>query len=158
MRLFDGPPRSDPDRSVGHSPPNGGGRAKHEARYLDEEEPDDRTVDEHQEQSDRSDKREAGNGAGAKQRTDTRPTFSGAKAIRLARQYLSDLTGQVAESVSALSPFDGGWKVTLDVVELERIPHTTDVLASYELQLDEHGELMGYRRVTRYYRSQADEG
>jgi hypothetical protein len=35
---------------------------------------------------------------------------------------------------------------------------TTDVLASYEVTLDEEGELLGYRRDRRYYRNQTDQG
>ena len=43
----------------------------------------------------------------------------------------------------------------LEVVELERVPPTTDILATYRVDLDEYGELMGYERVNRYYRNQA---
>jgi hypothetical protein len=86
------------------------------------------------------------------------PRLPGNKAIALAREYLQELTGQVPESISGLNSQDGRWKVTLDVVELERIPRTTDVMASYEVELDDRGELIGYRRVGRYYRSQVDQG
>ncbi|MST33242.1 hypothetical protein GHK86_10985 [Acidimicrobiaceae bacterium USS-CC1] len=41
-------------------------------------------------------------------------------------------------------------------VELERVPATTSVLASYEAELDEEGTLLGYGRLRRYYRNQAD--
>lgn len=86
------------------------------------------------------------------------PKLPGSKAVRMAKQHLAELTGQVAESVSGLTPTpDGGWKVILDLVELERIPQTTDVMASYELELDAQGELVGYRRISRYYRNQVDE-
>ena len=42
-------------------------------------------------------------------------------------------------------------------MELERIPPSTDVLASYEVALDGDGNLLGYERTRRYVRSQADE-
>jgi hypothetical protein len=45
---------------------------------------------------------------------------------------------------------------TLEVVEVSRIPETTDVLASYELELDENLGLRSYRQVRRYSRSQAN--
>ena len=48
--------------------------------------------------------------------------------------------------------------MTLEVVELSRIPTSTDVLASYELTLDGDGKLVRYQRGRRYYRSQADSG
>jgi hypothetical protein len=85
------------------------------------------------------------------------PAFSGAQAVRYARQYLEEVIGLKPESVSGLSRSNGGWKVNLDVVELERVPRSTDVLASYEVELDENGDLAGYRRISRYYRNQVDE-
>jgi hypothetical protein len=39
-----------------------------------------------------------------------------------------------------------------------RIPESTDVLASYEMELDGDGNLRRYGRVRRYRRSQADNG
>ena len=54
--------------------------------------------------------------------------------------------------------WDGeSWLVTVDVLELERVPNTTDVLASYVVQLDDGGHLKGYKRERRYVRGQADE-
>jgi hypothetical protein len=47
--------------------------------------------------------------------------------------------------------------VTVQVVELSRIPNSTDVLGSYAVTLDKEGELVGYRRNRRYHRNQADE-
>jgi hypothetical protein len=52
---------------------------------------------------------------------------------------------------------DGTWKVTVELLELSRIPETDDLLGSYEAALDEAGELISYRRVRRYARSQATE-
>jgi hypothetical protein len=46
----------------------------------------------------------------------------------------------------------------VDVLELSRIPNTTDVLASYVVQLDEQGTLRGLKRARRFVRGHADEG
>ena len=51
-----------------------------------------------------------------------------------------------------------GWSVTLEVLELERIPETMSILGAYEVTLSQSGDLEGYRRVRRYARSQIDEG
>jgi hypothetical protein len=84
---------------------------------------------------------------------------------RLSAQELSaaalatveELTGYQPEAVTGLE-WDGElWRVTVDALELARIPSTTDVLGSYVVQLDEHGTLHGYRRVTRFQRGQARE-
>ena len=72
-------------------------------------------------------------------------------AARAAQQLL-ELTGKGAEGVTGLERTDDGWKVHVEVVEVRRIPDTTDVLALYEVQVDEDGDLMGYRRLRRYAR------
>src|SRR6187551_1314654 len=88
----------------------------------------------------------------SRQRPDARRPSSGAQMARAAQQAVLDLTGKVPESVTALERSDEGWRVAVDVMELERIPSTTDVMATYEVSLDEQGELQGYRRVHRYLR------
>src|SRR6476661_4025637 len=69
-----------------------------------------------------------------------------------AAQELLDLTGKGAEGVTGLERTDDGWKVQVEVVEVRRIPDTTDVLALYEVSTDERGGMEGYRRVRRYAR------
>ena len=79
--------------------------------------------------------------------------------VRGAKRYLVELTGREAESVSGVERNgDGRTLVRLEVVELERIPRTTDVLASYELTLDDDGRLVDCTRVGRYNRSSAEAG
>jgi len=75
-----------------------------------------------------------------------------------ARETIEDLTGYPPEAVSGLQWDGETWLVTVDVLELERIPSTTDVIASYIVQLDENGGLLGYKRSRRFQRGQAEEG
>ena len=75
----------------------------------------------------------------------------GAIALEGARQ-LAELTGREVEGVVGFSRSEDGWTVEVEVLELSRIPNTTDVLAIYQLDLDEDGELDGYRRTRRYTR------
>lgn len=79
------------------------------------------------------------------------------QAAQAACESLDGLLGHPAEGVSAVRRSDDGWCVVVDVLEVPRIPDTTSLLASYEVQLDEDGELMEYRRVRRYRRGAADE-
>ena len=69
-----------------------------------------------------------------------------------AAQQLLELTGKGVEGVTGLERTEDGWKVHVEVVEVRRIPDTTDILALYEVQVDEDGDLMGYRRLRRYAR------
>jgi hypothetical protein len=80
--------------------------------------------------------------------------LSGTAAVDRAKAHLLELTGQEPEAVSSLSRSREGWRVTLEVVELERIPRTTDILGTYVVELDDDGELMSYVRTQRYYRNE----
>ena len=75
-----------------------------------------------------------------------------------ARELLRSLRGVDAESVSGVARTANGWRVTLEVVELRRVPESTDVLASYAVELDGDGRFLGFERGRRYHRSQAETG
>jgi hypothetical protein len=78
-----------------------------------------------------------------------------AELARAARRQLAELTGHPAESVLGLRKDDDGWNVMVEVVELSRIPPSTDLLGCYVVTLDDDGELVAYERVRRYQRGQA---
>jgi Gas vesicle synthesis protein GvpO len=70
---------------------------------------------------------------------------------------VEELTGYQPEAVTALE-WDGEyWQITVDALELSRIPSTTDVLGCYVVQLDDQGTLHGYKRTGRFVRGQAGE-
>ncbi|MFJ6793174.1 gas vesicle protein GvpO [Streptomyces sp. NPDC091268] len=80
-----------------------------------------------------------------------------ATIILSAMQQLSGLLGLPAEGVSSCERIeDGTWKLAVEVVELPRVPDTMTLLASYEVDVDSDGELIGYRRTRRYERGRAD--
>jgi hypothetical protein len=81
-----------------------------------------------------------------------------AEVTAAAVQQLRELLGHGVESVTAIERADDGWRVEVEVVELERVPQTTDVMAGYQVQLDDSGDLMGYRRIRRYVRGSTEEG
>ncbi|CAG6396364.1 gas vesicle protein [Streptomyces cocklensis] len=77
-------------------------------------------------------------------------------ALRASRG-LSKLIGHETEGCSEVTPADDhGWRVAVDVVEVPRIPDTTSLLATYEVDLADDGTLRGYRRVRRYRRGAVD--
>jgi hypothetical protein len=80
-----------------------------------------------------------------------------AQVLRSAQDTLEALTGLESESVSSVvRGDDGDWTLRVEVVELRRLPDSTSMLGSYEVTLDEDGELTGYRRLHRYERGKAD--
>jgi Gas vesicle synthesis protein GvpO len=78
--------------------------------------------------------------------------------VQRARDQLEALLERSVESVSSLERTNDGWLVTLEVVEVSRIPESTDVLASYQMELDEDRNLRRYARVRRYHRTAAERG
>jgi hypothetical protein len=77
-------------------------------------------------------------------------------AVTAARE-LSELIGQVPEGIVGVERDEDGWRVQVEVVESRRIPETTDILAVYEVDVDNDGDVTGYRRLNRHVRGQIEE-
>jgi hypothetical protein len=76
-----------------------------------------------------------------------------------ARQQVAQMTGLESGTVTGLDRTgDDRWVVTVEVVELARIPSTMDVMGIFEVTLSDDGELVGLRRNGRVRRSQTDQG
>lgn len=82
--------------------------------------------------------------------------LSGMEIVKSVKEQLALLTGHGSDTVSAMRFDAEGWHITLEVVELKRIPNTADVLATYETLLDETGNLITYERTRRYLRGQVE--
>jgi Gas vesicle synthesis protein GvpO len=74
----------------------------------------------------------------------------------LAKKEIATLTGLEVDTISAVTREEDRWHVTLDMVELRKIPNTQDMLATYEVELsaNDHNSLLSYRRSGRYRRDQ----
>ena len=83
--------------------------------------------------------------------------MNGLQVAQRVENELASLTGLKPSTVSGISPNDGGWKVVVELIELKRIPDSTDMLASYEVVTDGEGNLLSYQRTRRYLRSQVME-
>ena len=78
-------------------------------------------------------------------------------AARFAQRQVEELFGKSTDSISGVARNGTrGWTVTVELIELERIPETTSLIGSYEVQLDGDGALVEARRLRRYPRNQAD--
>jgi gas vesicle protein GvpO len=88
-------------------------------------------------------------------KSDDNGRLSASELSQAALSTVEELTGYLPEAVTGLE-WDGEfWQVTVDVLELSRIPSTTDLMGSYVVKLDEGGTLRGYRRTGRFLRGQA---
>lgn len=79
-----------------------------------------------------------------------------AEAVRRAVEQFEDVSGWPADRVTGVRRDGDGWSVLVDVVELERVPSSTSVLATYRVDLDWDGQLAGYQRLRRFSRNATD--
>jgi hypothetical protein len=77
--------------------------------------------------------------------------------VRLALSEFSQLSGYRPDRVTGARPDeDSRWSLLVDVVEVERIPETTSVLATYRVDADRSGHVRSYERLRRFTRSATD--
>ena len=91
--------------------------------------------------------------------SDDNGKLSALELARAAMTAVEELTGYTSEAVTALE-WDGDsdtWRVTVDALELARIPNTTDIIGAYEVRLDPEGTMHGYKRLRRFSRAEARE-
>jgi Gas vesicle synthesis protein GvpO len=91
---------------------------------------------------------------------ESKKNLSPPEVVGRAREQMEELFGKPVDSVSGFGrPEDDGdgWMVTLELLELPRVPDTTSLLGSYEATLDEDGNLLDARRTRRYPRNQVDQ-
>jgi hypothetical protein len=91
-------------------------------------------------------------------RREAEPGLTAAQAAQAALRQIAELTGKEPEGVTGVEPTEDGWVVGVEVVEDRRIPSSTDLLATYEAELDPGGDLISYRRIKRYARGRGHNG
>jgi len=117
-----------------------------------------RSAEDEERDGDRPNERDDDDRPRRRRRNGGRPRTSARAVAERAKRELGELMDREPEAVSSIQRDEDGWIVTLEFLELERVPSTTDVLASYEAVIDEDGELVSYQRLHRYVRGQADGG
>ena len=79
-----------------------------------------------------------------------------AQAISSALEQFEVLTHLEPIGTTGVRREEDGWSVLVDVVELERVPVTTSVMATYRVDVDADGELSGFERLRRFTRGAVD--
>jgi hypothetical protein len=77
-------------------------------------------------------------------------------AVRGALEQFAGLTQLEPVGATGVRREEHGWSVLVDVVELERVPSTTSVMATYRVDIDAGGDLTGYERLRRFTRGSVD--
>jgi hypothetical protein len=78
-------------------------------------------------------------------------------AVRGALEQFAGLTQLEPVGATGVRREEHGWSVLVDVVELERVPTTTSVMATYRVDVDSGGSLLGYERLRRFSRGSVDQ-
>jgi Gas vesicle synthesis protein GvpO len=86
----------------------------------------------------------------------SRKAMTAGEAAKAALREIAALTAKQPEGVTEVERTEDGWTVGIELVEDQRIPSSSDILATYETTIDADGELLSYRRVRRYARGRGD--
>jgi hypothetical protein len=86
----------------------------------------------------------------------SRKAMTAGEAAKAALREIAVLTAKQPEGVTEVERTEDGWTVGIELVEDQRIPSSSDILATYETTIDADGELLSYRRVRRYARGRGD--
>jgi len=65
----------------------------------------------------------------------------------------TDVIGRGLDGIIEVSRNDDNWRAVVEIIERRSVPDTQDILGQYEIELDESGEVIGYRRLEKYRRS-----
>jgi hypothetical protein len=79
-----------------------------------------------------------------------------ARAVSAALEQFQVLTHLEPIGATGVRREQDHWSVLVDVVELERVPVTTSVVATYRVDVDDGGELCGFERLRRFVRGSVD--
>lgn len=66
--------------------------------------------------------------------------------IEKTKKELVELTGFSSPSAVGFKRKEGGWLVNIQIMEKESIPKGMDILGIYEVETDQEGNILGYKR------------
>ena len=69
------------------------------------------------------------------------------KLVERAREDLATLTGLELGSTLSCLKGEKGWRVQVEMVEKKSLPDSMDILAAYEVLMDDDGTLIQFRRA-----------
>jgi len=67
--------------------------------------------------------------------------------IEKAREELSKITGLELSTTLGAIKEEKGWKVTMEMIEKHSLPDQMDILAVYDVMLDDEGNVIEFNRI-----------
>ena len=84
---------------------------------------------------------------------------SGMKNLaELAKEQLAEVTGFSPEAAVGGSKDEEGWHISVDVLEMVRLPESTDIIGTYVVTLDPEGNMVKFLKKRVRQRSESYEG
>jgi hypothetical protein len=77
--------------------------------------------------------------------------------VETAKRQMAAITGLPPDTVARLDRAEDGWAVAIDMLEHRAIPRTHDLIAAFEVTLDEGGRVLRWKRTGRFQRNAARE-
>jgi hypothetical protein len=74
--------------------------------------------------------------------------------IEGAKLQLGSIMSYPIDGVTGVKKVEDGWELLMTLIELTRIPSSSDVLAEYAVSLDRTGEIVSYKQIQRFLRNQ----
>lgn len=77
-----------------------------------------------------------------------------ASIIEKTKRQMAEITGLPTDTVASLNRKEEGWAIAIDMLEHKAIPRTHDLISSFEVSLDDVGNITAWRRTARFLRGQ----
>jgi hypothetical protein len=74
--------------------------------------------------------------------------------VERTKRQMASITGLSPETVSRCDRSDEGWSVAIDMLEHRAIPRTQDLIASFDVDVDDTGTIRRWKRTGRFVRCQ----
>lgn len=102
--------------------------------------------------------RESSSSAGASAGSETGGGVDGVRsAVEAAQNGFGALNDSEVDSIVGVSNDEGDWTVRLRVVEMRRIPPSSDIVATFDVTVDgDDGELKSFEQVARSRRDEVE--
>jgi hypothetical protein len=74
--------------------------------------------------------------------------------VERTKRQMATITGLSPETVSRFDRSEEGWSVAIDMLEHRAIPRTQDLIASFDVIVDDNGTIQRWKRTGRFIRCQ----
>jgi hypothetical protein len=78
-----------------------------------------------------------------------------AQVIAKTKLQMAEITGLPTDTVARLDRLETGWSVAIDMLEHKAIPRTSDLISSFEVELNQDGDVVRWKRIGRSIRGAA---